>query len=169
MFLNKLIPSHILSNLYTRGSLQATEQGLTFSLKNRLMNVSITKVVAASINGRAIDLQKVSIVQGEQAPLAPASLSKEEPLLFPLVKKLQIYIADLFPPEAHCYFLIQLKAKPFGDLHLSFKDVLREEEPIQKIKMQVKVPVFQEVRRMIIQQKLLSKESLLLKAFQAAS
>lgn len=35
MFLNKLIPSHILSNLYTRGSLRATQEDLTFSLKKQ--------------------------------------------------------------------------------------------------------------------------------------
>lgn len=49
MFFNKFIPSHILSNLYTRSSLQATEQDLMFSLKNRLMSVNITKVLEASL------------------------------------------------------------------------------------------------------------------------
>lgn len=88
MFFNKLIPGHILSNLYTRGSLRATEQGFRFSLKNRLINASISKVLGASVNGKSIDLTKVKLVQGEQAPFAPDSISEQQPLSFPLGKAL---------------------------------------------------------------------------------
>ena len=133
MFFNKLIPSHILSNLYTRGSLRATNEGVTFSLKNRLMNASITQVIAASFNDQTIDLTKVRILYGDQAELRPDLISEQQPLPFQLGKTLQIFIDDHLPLEDSGSFLIHLKARPFGDLKLKFEDDVRGEEADKKV------------------------------------
>lgn len=133
MFLNKLIPAHILANLYTRGSLFTIDKGLKFSLKNRLMNASLTKVEAARINGKEISLSKVRIVQGERPALSPESISPGQPLEFPLGKKLDVYIDDQLPPGDFCTFEIQLRAHPFGKLKLSFEDTIRKEEPGERV------------------------------------
>lgn len=127
MFFTKFIPNHIIANLYTRGSLRATDRGLMFSLKNRLINASLIKVLEASVNGQPIDLAKVRLVLGEQVAIAPGEISERQPMAFPLGKSLHVYIDDHLPAEGKYSFHIRLQTKPFGELALQFTDALKQQ------------------------------------------
>ncbi|WPP49114.1 hydroxymethylglutaryl-CoA reductase [Catalinimonas niigatensis] len=90
------------------------------------MNASLTKVLAVSINGEAIDLTKVGIVQGDQAFIDPISISAGQPLEFPLGNTLHIHIDDHLPGEGSCTFHIHLHTQPFGELRINFEDNLNQ-------------------------------------------
>ena len=92
MFFTKFIPEHIIATLYTRGSLLATEQGLMLSLKNRLMNATLTGVESVKINGQIVPLHHVLISDGTGKPISPTAVSAVNPIDFPLRKTLKVLI-----------------------------------------------------------------------------
>ena len=51
------IPSLILKQLYTLGSLENTPDGVRFGLKNRLSDAILTEILAISIDDRAVPLK----------------------------------------------------------------------------------------------------------------
>ncbi|MBW3546168.1 MAG: hydroxymethylglutaryl-CoA reductase, partial [Bacteroidetes bacterium] len=91
------------------------------------MNASLISVQGASVNGQPIDLAKVRLVLGEQAPIVSATISERQPLAFPLGKPLHVFIDDRLPVKGSCSFHIRLLTKPFGELALNFSDVLQQE------------------------------------------
>ena len=48
------IPSMLLKQLYTHGSLQKTEDGLCFMLKNRLKDAHLEEILQISLDGKHI-------------------------------------------------------------------------------------------------------------------
>ena len=59
------IPSMLLKRLYTFGSLKNTANGVTFSIKNRLSDTELSTVHSIKIDGKAIALDKVTMVVGD--------------------------------------------------------------------------------------------------------
>ena len=78
------IPSLLLKQLYTNGSLKNIDKGITFSLKNRLSDASLTKLIGIKIDGKEIPLKDISIDTGNGKPIAPSAITAEKPVEFAL-------------------------------------------------------------------------------------
>ncbi|MGB5061796.1 MAG: hypothetical protein WBO48_24085, partial [Candidatus Promineifilaceae bacterium] len=56
------IPSLILKQLYTFGSLQNVNGGVQFSVKNRLSDATLTSLNSIKFDGQAVPLEGVTII-----------------------------------------------------------------------------------------------------------
>ena len=55
------VPSLLLKQLYTFGSLKNVDQGVKFSIKNRLSDATITDIQGVSFDGTAVPIEAVTI------------------------------------------------------------------------------------------------------------
>jgi len=112
-----IVPSLILKQLYTFGSLENTAHGVKFSLKNRLSDAKVTGVKALSIGGKEVSLDKIKIVvEGET--FDPKKISDKSPVEFPLRQVIDIYAEMDTLDEGKHDIKLTFRAKPFGKLTL---------------------------------------------------
>ena len=69
-----LVPSLILKQLYTFGSLENVKAGVAFELKNRLSDAKIQRITSLSIAGQTIDLDDITLKIGDTI-LTPSDIS----------------------------------------------------------------------------------------------
>lgn len=121
------IPSLILRQLYTFGSLRNVDGGFRLSLKNRLSDVTVTGILGLQVNGQAIPVDTV-IVDLDDGESRPASQYNESsPLAFPLRRIAHLRTrAALLAAGTHD-ILLSLEVKPFGRLDLKVTDTLSAE------------------------------------------
>ena len=65
------IPSLILKQMYTLGSLENVEDGVRFSLKNRLSNATVTRVAKLRIDGKAVPARAADAGHQRRRALPP--------------------------------------------------------------------------------------------------
>ena len=119
------IPSLLLKQLYTFGSLENIDAGVRFSIKNRLSDATVVGLQRVVIDGEQIPLEAVTLDLGEGETLTPATLA-EQPLEFPLRRILDFVCAiDPLPLGKH-KIEIHFEAKPFGKLKLKVDDAIAE-------------------------------------------
>lgn len=112
-----IVPSLVLKQLYTFGSLENTPHGVQFSLKNRLSDAQVTRVRALSIGGQEVPLDKVKLIVEGQTYL-PDEVSEKNPIDFPLRQIIDIYAEMDNLDEGKHELKLVFKAKPFGKLTL---------------------------------------------------
>ena len=79
------IPGLILKQMYTLGSLENVEDGVQFSLKNRLSNATVVGLTEVRINGRAVPLDRVTLeMNGER--VAASAITPTSAIAFPLAR-----------------------------------------------------------------------------------
>ncbi|MCZ2113359.1 MAG: hydroxymethylglutaryl-CoA reductase, partial [Anaerolineae bacterium] len=124
------IPSMILKQLHTFGSLRNTDDGVEFSVKNRLNDTTLTGLTGLKFDGREVPLSKVSIRLEDGTRLTPDDLAAA-PLDFPLRRTLDIVAA--IEPLANGKHEIEIRfvAQPFGKLKLKVDDAITEDQPKQ--------------------------------------
>jgi hydroxymethylglutaryl-CoA reductase (NADPH) len=121
-----LIPSMLLKQLYTFGSLKNTESGVQFAIKNRLSDAEVTELQGVSIDGRALPKGAIKLDLGEGKIVAPDQISASQPIAFPLRKILTVHASiDKLPHGKHTIG-IAFKAKPFGALKFEIEDAIAE-------------------------------------------
>ena len=121
-----IIPSMLLKQLYTFGSLRNTADGVQFAIKNRLSDAELIELQSVTIDGRPIPLDKLTLDLGEGAPVAPAEISASQPIAFPLRKTLLVRAAiDPLPHGMHTVGLA-FKTRPFGGLKFEVEDAIAE-------------------------------------------
>jgi len=129
-----LIPSLLLKQLYTRGSLQNTGHGIRFSIKNRLQDANITEFISLKIGGKEVPLDAISIDLGNAKNLSLSEISKENPIDFPLRKVINITADVNHLPESIYELEISINSRPFGKLHFKVKDsISKPQEPEVKL------------------------------------
>ncbi|MCB0827082.1 MAG: hydroxymethylglutaryl-CoA reductase, partial [Armatimonadetes bacterium] len=128
-----LIPSMVLKQLYTFGSLRNSADGVRFSLKNRLSDATVTALNGVSFDGQPVPVSKLSLVLDTGEILLPADL-KATPIDFPLRKTLDI-VADIEPlADGKHRIEVKFDAQPFGGLTLKVDgSIVKEEEKRIKI------------------------------------
>jgi len=128
------VPSLLLKQLYTFGSLKNAPEGVSFQIKNRLSDAEIVKIDSVSLEGKEIALEKVTLVTSDGGEVHPANVSKENPILLPLRETLMVVVdAPQLSPGKHQIEVV-FEAKPFGKLKLKVEDGLSE------TKHEVKIP-----------------------------
>ena len=86
------IPSMLLKQLYTFGSLENIAGGVKFSVKNRLSDATITSVDRLELGGNEVPLEQIKLDLGNGEVLTPAQVL-ESPIEFPLRRELDIIAA----------------------------------------------------------------------------
>ena len=117
------IPSILLRQLYTHGSLTQTEDGLQFMLKNRLKDAVLKQVDSISINGEVIAPENVTLQVGPEQIMSMTELNESGEVPFELKQAITVYLNKTLPvsPEKHTIELV-FRASPFGKLKFSVED-----------------------------------------------
>lgn len=120
-----VIPSLILKQLYTSGSLHNNQGGVQFSVKNRLSDATLTGLRWIKIDGREVPQDKIALILEDGQRLNPTSLATE-PLDFPLRRAIDI-LCEITPLDLGKHKIqIQFDSKPFGKLTLKVEDAISE-------------------------------------------
>ena len=123
------IPSLILRQLYTYGSLRNCEAGISFSLKNRLSDVTLTRILGLVINGSEVPVEQVQVHVDDGPPIPASEFTAEHPLPFPL-RQIAHLTSSTGPLGQGTHEIeLSLEVKPFGRLDLRVKDAISAELP----------------------------------------
>ncbi len=123
------IPSMLLKQLYTFGSLRNSGEGVAFKLKNRLTDVTLTSLQRVKIDGRSVPLDKIVLhVEDEQGTTLTPDQLRERPLFLPLRRVVEV-VMDIDPlsPGKH-KIEIEFEAKNYGKLKVKVHDSISEKE-----------------------------------------
>ncbi|MFZ5785659.1 MAG: hydroxymethylglutaryl-CoA reductase [Acidobacteriota bacterium] len=120
------IPSLILKQLYTFGSLENTSGGARFALKNRLSDGTLVKLRSVTIDGSEAPLARVVLDLGEGRCVRAEDVSPENPVPFPLrtIVAIEAEVAEL--PTGPHEIGLSFEAEPFGKLSFTVKDTIAE-------------------------------------------
>ncbi len=122
------VPSVLLKQLYTFGSLENTDQGVEFSIKNRLKDATLTELVTVKIDGERVDDDDISLYMGDGDTYAPSDITQSSPIDFPLRRTLHVR-ADISPLGSGKHQIeITFRSKPFGKLSFSVEDSISEQD-----------------------------------------
>ena len=120
------IPSVLLKKLYTIGSLENTDQGVQFSIKNRLKDATLTELERVSIDGTAVPLYDIRLHLGDGTTIDAADLQDSRAIDFPLRRTLDVVCnTDTLDVGKH-EISIAFKSKPFGTLDFTVEDAISE-------------------------------------------
>ncbi|HIA36366.1 MAG TPA: hydroxymethylglutaryl-CoA reductase, partial [Flavobacteriales bacterium] len=123
-----LIPSLILKQLYTNGSLCNKKNGIKFSLKNRLKDSTLTKLNHLTVAGNQIALDSIQLDLGDGNLIKATDITKDSPIIFPLKKILDIVVTTDSLPIGKHEIEIAFNATPFGNLKLKVDDSIVDEK-----------------------------------------
>jgi hydroxymethylglutaryl-CoA reductase (NADPH) len=121
------VPALILKQLYNFGSLENARAGVRFSVKNRLSDATLEKVVAVRLAGEALPLDSVTFqfLEDEKAETVMADeISKESPVPFPLAQIVNIQTRHAALADGKYPIELEFQAAPFGKLSLSVEDAI---------------------------------------------
>ncbi|MCU0493797.1 MAG: hydroxymethylglutaryl-CoA reductase, partial [Chloroflexaceae bacterium] len=121
-----LIPSMLLKQLYTFGSLKNTTAGVQFAIKNRLSDAELTELQGVKIDGTSVPLTALSLDLGDGTTLKPGQFSAEKPIAFPLRKIVTLHAAVTHLPLGKHKIEIAFKTSPFGSLKFEVEDSIAE-------------------------------------------
>jgi hydroxymethylglutaryl-CoA reductase (NADPH) len=122
------IPSLILKQLYTFGSLENVTAGVSFTLKNRLSDATVTRVHGVRVDGREVAAGEVTL-HLEGTPLRAADVSPANPVPFPLRRVVGVEVPGPPLAEGKHEIVLDFDAKPFGKLSLKVQDAIAARKP----------------------------------------
>jgi hydroxymethylglutaryl-CoA reductase (NADPH) len=128
------IPSLLLKQLYTFGSLNNSGEGVRFSLKNRLSDATITKLSGVSFDGRRVPIDSITVDPGEGTILHSNDII-QNPVDFPLRSVVDIVCGIDALPEGKHAIEVHFTTKPFGKLKLKVDGSIVSESEEQPIKI----------------------------------
>lgn len=128
-----LVPSLLLKQLYTFGSLKNTESGVQFSLKNRLSDAKLLGVTSLKFNDTPVPIDQVKLVMSSGESISVSQISKSNPVEFPLKEILDIQANTNALPVGKHKIEIAFEAKPFGKLKLKVEGSITEEDKRQVV------------------------------------
>jgi len=124
------VPSLLLKQLYTFGSLKNSAAGVQFSIKNRLSDATLTGLRGIRIDGREVPLHDVEL-RMDDAVILTHQITDAQPLSFPLKHTLQIVAKAAALPLGKHEIELVFDSKPFGKLKLTVQDAIAEDAPRQ--------------------------------------
>jgi hydroxymethylglutaryl-CoA reductase (NADPH) len=119
------IPSLVLKQLFTFGSLENTPQGVVFGLKNRLSDAVVTGIRRISVDGSPLDLDEVVLTAAGQE-FAPKEVTSETPIALPLTKTMSVLWRGASLDVGKHTIAFDFESTPFGKLSFEVKDAIRE-------------------------------------------
>ena len=119
------VPSLLLKQLYTFGSLKNAEHGVQFSIKNRLSDAQVTGLRGIRIDGQEIPLHEVEVHLDDQV-IQTHQITDVQPVAFPLRGTLHIVARRPQLPVGKHEIEISFESKPFGKLKFAVQDSIAE-------------------------------------------
>jgi hydroxymethylglutaryl-CoA reductase (NADPH) len=119
------IPSLVLKQLYTHGSLENTPDGVVFGLKNRLSDAVVTGINQITVDTQSVPIGALQFTMGENT-FSPEDVSVENPIDFPLAKIMTVLWKGESLEIGKHTIAVSVESTPFGKLSFSVKDSIRE-------------------------------------------
>lgn len=116
------IPPVILKKLYVKGSLRAEGDGFVLSLQNNIAPGVIQGFKGLTLDGKAVPLEQVSIVQPDGAVVPAGSISEQSPVLFPLGATVTLRVSGTPLPAGNHQLGIRVVVKDVGPLEIPVAD-----------------------------------------------
>ncbi|MFT6085856.1 MAG: hydroxymethylglutaryl-CoA reductase (NADPH) [Glaciecola sp.] len=117
------LPDSMLKQLYTIGSLRETNNGLHFSLKNRIKSAHFNQIVDLSINNQKIDKHKIMIALNSGKPIDLNNLEQKQGVKFPLGAILDVFVEGTFVSTSKTIDIdVTISTRPFGNIELTMQD-----------------------------------------------
>jgi len=123
------IPSLVLRQLYTNGSLTPTDAGVSFSLKNRLTDAKLTGLKSVAIGGREVASDQLTLSLDDGTTLNATDVSSSNPLDFPLRRVVTVHVPDVQADEGVHEIRLQFAIEGMGDLKFKVKDSIQAHRP----------------------------------------
>ena len=123
------IPSLVLRQLYTNGSLTPTPQGISFSLKNRLTDAKLTGLTSVTIDGHEVPADDLTLSLDDGTTLRATDVSSSSPLDFPLRKVVTVHAPGVEADEGVHEVRLQFAIEGMGDLKFKVKDSVQPDRP----------------------------------------
>jgi len=120
------IPSLLLRQLYTFGSLENTSGGFRFGLRNRLSDVTLTRLVRLRVDGEEIPLGDVRVDFGAGHEMAATEITTKHPVPFPLRQNALLEITGHPLDQGSHDIKLTVEAGAFGQLEIAVKDALHD-------------------------------------------
>ena len=117
-----MIPSLILKRLYTFGSLRSTSEGAAISLKNRLSDVVITRVVSVRLGPLSLRAEDLDVDLGDGRWRPAAEITPDHPEPFPLKQVAHLRARGRSLAEGMHPIEVAIEAKGLGLLKLKVED-----------------------------------------------
>lgn len=122
-----LIPSLVLKQLYTRGSLRNTSRGVQFTIKNRLSDTKLVAIEKISIGGNEVSADKIEVDLGNGDIRKLSQVTESSPIDFPLSTILTVTSDIEELKEGKYEIKIVAKAIKFGKLKVTVDDSISSE------------------------------------------
>jgi hydroxymethylglutaryl-CoA reductase (NADPH) len=120
-----LIPGLVLKQMYTLGSLENVEDGVRFSLKNRLSNATLTRLNGVKIDGNPVPLDRLTLeLNGDR--IAAVGVTPTSAVAFPLAKVVNIHARGDQLGKGQHEIALDFETTPFGSLSFKVKDSIAE-------------------------------------------
>ena len=114
----------LLRQLYTTNSLKNVEGGVSFSIKNRLQDTTLTGIDEIQIGGNVIAPDKIRLAFNSVENIAGDKVSANNPMPFPLKGSFYVICAMDHLPEGRYEIGIAFSTKSFGALKFTVSDGL---------------------------------------------
>jgi len=121
------IPQLILRQLYTFGSLERVDGGVQFTLKNRLSDATLVRLVKVEVGDHQVPLDRVTLDAGTGAPLRATDISPAEPMAFPLRRIIVVRAPGVPLAKGKHPIRLSFEAQPFGLLSFAVEDAISDE------------------------------------------
>lgn len=118
------IPPFILKKLYARGSLRAETDGFAFALENTIAPGHIAAITGLDVDGRPVDLSRVTIALAGADPCPATDITPQSPLPLDIGTHAILHVAgETLEPGPHA-FAIHVVIQEIGPLDIPISDTL---------------------------------------------
>ena len=121
-----MIPQMLLRQLYTFGSLTNDPEGLRFSLKNRLTDVTLTRISGVTVGSITIPPGDLEVDLGDGCWRAATEVTRDAPQEFPLRRVAHVRSPGRTAPDGPVDVAISIEVKGMGPLTVKVKDHVAE-------------------------------------------
>lgn len=122
------VPTMLLKQLYTYGSLENTAQGVQFSIKNRLSDAELTELQGVHFDGTEVPREDLRLHLDDGSTVTPDDITQQQPVGFPLRQTLRITVHGQQLDYGKHEITIAFRSKPFGKLSFTVEDAIREDD-----------------------------------------
>lgn len=119
------IPPVILKKLYVKGSLRAEGDGFVLSLQNNIAPGVILGFKGLTLDGKAVPVEWISLVQPDGATVAASTISEQNPVLFPLGATVTLQVNGVPLPSGNHQLGIRVVVKDVGPLEIPVTDQVK--------------------------------------------
>jgi hydroxymethylglutaryl-CoA reductase (NADPH) len=126
------VPSALLKQLYTFGSLENTDQGVEFAIKNRLKDATLTELLDLKIDGASVPREDLHLFMGDGQTYSADEISSDNTVDFPLKRTLHVRAEHPELVTGKHEIELTFRAQPFGKLSFAVEDSIREQDEAMK-------------------------------------